>query len=172
MKYQPKIEYRVDQPYLGIRTQVPMKKMKKVIPVLNGELFAWMREKGIQVQGAPILRYHVINMEGLMDIEVGVPVAGEYPGATLSNGDQIQPGVLPAGRYAALVFTGANNGIKGNGALLDWGAQNGLTWDRWDVPAGDAFRSRYETYLTDPADEPDLKKWQIEVAIRIKDAPV
>jgi pimeloyl-ACP methyl ester carboxylesterase len=57
--------------------------------------------------------------------------------------------------------------IAANAALLEWGGAQGLTWDRHDTPAGDAFGGRYERYLTDPKEEPDEKKWETEVAIRV-----
>ena len=110
------------------------------------------------------MRYHVINMPGNMDVEMGVPVAHAVSG----NG-RVSPGVIPAGRYASLVYTGIENGIPGNKALIDWAAANGVKWDRWDDANGDAFRSRVEYYLTDPDEQPDPKQWETEVAIRIAD---
>jgi effector-binding domain-containing protein len=114
--------------------------------------------------GAPFIRYHVINMQAKLDIEVGAPVAGPLPGD-----GRVKAGVLPAGRYAALVYTGVENGIKGNQALLDWARAKGIRWDRWDDENGDAFGARYESFLTNPADEPDPAKWETEVAIRLAD---
>src|SRR5688500_7079874 len=115
---EPKVENRDAQHYVGIRTQVPMKGLKKAIPQLTGEVFAWLEKQGVEPAGAPFIRYHVINMETQMDVEMGVPVA-----SALSGDRRIAPGVLPAGRYAALVYTGVKNGIKGNAALLNWGAK-------------------------------------------------
>ncbi len=161
---EPKLENRNAQPYVGIRTQVPMKEFKKVIPQLHGEVFAWLEKQRVAPTGAPFMRYYVINMESKMDIEMGVPVANALPGD-----DRVHAGVLPAGRYAALVYTGVRNGIKGNAALLDWAAKKGLVWDRWEVENGDAFGARLESYLTNPADEPDQAKWETEVAIRLAD---
>jgi effector-binding domain-containing protein len=162
---EPKLEDRNKQHYVGIRTQVPMKEMGKgVIPQLLGEVFAWLGKQGVAPAGAPFIRYHVINMEANMDIELGVPIASALP----SDG-RVSPGVLPAGRYATLVYTGLRNGIKGNKALLDWAAEKGIRWDRWDAENGDAFRSRYESYLTDPAEEPNQAKWETEVAIKVAD---
>jgi effector-binding domain-containing protein len=161
---EPKLEARPEQPTVGIRTQVPMKAFKKVIPELLDEVFAWTVRQGITPVGPPFMRFHIINMAGNMDVELGVPVA---PG--VAGDDRVRAGALPAGRYATLVYTGVRNGIKANGALLDWGAAQGLTWDRHDTEAGDAFAGRYESYLTDPAEEPDPKKWETEVAIRVVD---
>jgi effector-binding domain-containing protein len=161
---EPKIEYRPDQPYIGIRTQVPMSKFKKAIPQHTEEVFAWLHRRGVAPAGAPFIRYHVINMSGPMDIELGVPVA-----SAIQGDDRVSAGVLPAGRYASLIYTGVSHGIKGNKTLLEWGAAQGLRWDRWDEPHGDAFGGRYESFLTSPEEEPDTAKWDTEVAIRLAD---
>jgi hypothetical protein len=108
------------------------------------------------------LRYHVIDMNGEMDIEVGLPVDSPLPGD-----GHITPGVLPAGRYASLVYTGS--GLTGNKTLLDWARANDITWDRWKDPRGDAFGARLERFLTDPKIEPRKTKWEIEVAMKIAD---
>lgn len=161
---EPKIEDRKEQPYVGIRSQVPWTEFGRVIPQSLGEVFAWLQKQGMAPDGAPFMRYYVVNMESKMDVELGVPVA-----SALSGEDRVRPGVLPAGRYASLVYTGVGNGIEGNKALIDWGMERGLVWDRWDVENGDAFGARVEFYLTDPANEPDQEKWETEVAIRLAD---
>jgi effector-binding domain-containing protein len=161
---EPKLEDRPEQPTVGIRTQVPMKAFKKIIPELLGEVFAWTRQHGVVPVGPPFMRFHVINMAGNMDVELGVPVASGVPGD-----GRVAAGAIPAGRYASLVYTGVRDGIKANAALLDWGAAQGLVWDRHDTATGDAFAGRYESYLTDPDEEPDPKRWETEVAIRVAD---
>lgn len=157
----PKLEDRPEQRYVGIRDQVPMSKLKKIIPQFLDELFAWLGGRGVQPAGPPFIRYHVIDMAGAMDVELGVPVA-----AAVQGDGRVSPGVIPAGRYASLVYRGVS-GIAGNKALLEWAAKSGVAWDRWDAERGDAFRSRVEYFLTDPAEEPDRKKWETEVAIKV-----
>ena len=160
----PKLEDRPEQRYVGIRTQVPMSQFKKIIPQFLDELFAWLGKQEVDPAGAPFMRYHVINMAGNMDVELGVPVA------TVVRGDgRVAPGVIPAGRYATLVYSGVT-GIKGNKTLIDWAVKNNIRWDRWNDENGDAFRARVEYFLTDPAEEPDRKKWETEVAIKVVDA--
>ncbi len=162
---EPKISEREAQHYMGIRTQVTIKEMGEgVIPQLHREVLTWLKKQDVAPTGAPFLRFHVINMEAKMDIEMGWPVARALPGH-----NRIRAGVLSAGRYASLIYTGLMNGMEGNKALLDWGAEKGLVWDRWEAENGDAFGARFESYLTDPADEPDPAKWEIEVAIRLAD---
>ncbi len=161
---EPKIEDRTEQHYVAIRTQATMQELDTVIPQGLGEVFAWLEKQGVAPAGAPFTRYLVIDMEALLDIEVGVPVA-----TALSGDDRISAGVLPAGRYASLVYTGIDIGIKANWALLKWGAEKGLVWDTWKTEKGNAFGARFESFLTNPDEEPDRAKWETEVAIRLAD---
>ncbi|HYF64037.1 MAG TPA: GyrI-like domain-containing protein [Herpetosiphonaceae bacterium] len=151
--------------YHGIRTQTPMKGMFTVVARLRAALEAWMEERQVAGIGSAFLRYHVIDMAGVMDIAVGIPVAAPLPGDGQVIADQ-----LPAGRYARLVYQG--HGLTGNKALLAWAAAQGLALDRSEVPEGDAFRARFERYLTDPRVEPRKTKWDIEVAIKLADERV
>lgn len=156
----PKLDNRKEKRYLGIRFQVPFKGMSSHISKRFKEIQHWAGEHGVRIAGAPFLRYYVIDMAGEMDLEVGIPVSAAHSGDEL-----VRPGVLPAGRYASLVYTGS--GYAGNKALIEWAEAQGIRWDRWDDPKGDAFRSRYESYLTDPKVEPRRKNWQVEVAIKV-----
>ncbi|HZO90190.1 MAG TPA: GyrI-like domain-containing protein [Chthonomonadaceae bacterium] len=117
----------------------------------------------METSGPPFLRYHVIDMAGDMDIEVGFPVATPHAGE-----GRVSAGVLPAGRYANLIYIGS--GLAGNKALIEWARANNLAFDRWDDEKGDAFRSRYEAYLTDPRVGPRKTKWEVEVAIKLADS--
>jgi effector-binding domain-containing protein len=161
---EPIVDERPERHTAGIRLKAPVRDFKKVIPRTLTEVLAWVKEHGVGVGDPPFMRFHVINMEGEMDIELGVPVA-----SSVQPDDRITPGVLPAGRYASLIYTGRDRGYAGNGVLINWAQKQGLKWDRWDDPAGDAFACRYESFLTDPAEEPDHKKWETEVAIKLPD---
>ena len=98
-----------------------------------------------------------------MDSEVGFPVV-----RALAHEGRVAAGLLPAGRYARLIYRG--NGLTGNSPLLDWGKATGIVWDRWADAQGDTFGARYETFLTDPTVEPRKTKGDIEVAIQLRDA--
>ncbi|HET6823875.1 MAG TPA: GyrI-like domain-containing protein [Anaerolineales bacterium] len=158
----PKIDRRPKQVYMGIRTVTPFKGMSKVIGTLSDKMNAWVEECNVKPSGPPFLRYHVIDMRGFMDIEFCVPVRKALP-----DDGEVKAGVLPAGRYASLIYSGG--GISGNRALIEWVRSQGLEFDRWDTEQGDTFRGRYETYLTDPNVEPRKSMWQIEVAIKLAD---
>jgi effector-binding domain-containing protein len=157
---QPKIEERAEQPYLGIRFQASYRGMFAQVNKQFKMLDKWLRQHGVTPAGPHFLRYHVIDMAGDMDIEVGVPVATPLPGDEL-----VKPGQLPAGRYASLIYNGL--GLAANKALLEWIRANHLALDKWADPKGDAFGCRYEAYLTDPKNEPRKKQWEIELAMKL-----
>jgi hypothetical protein len=54
-------------------------------------------------------------------------------------------------------------------ALLDWAAEQGLTWDMTPGADGDRWACRLEIYLTDPRQEPDMSKWVTQLAFRLAD---
>jgi effector-binding domain-containing protein len=159
---EPKIDYHPEKLYMGIRTQTPFKGMFGVVTKLFKEMNAWIKQHEVELAGPPFLRYHVIDMQGEMDIEVCFPVESVLP-----SDQRVSVGVLPAGRYASLIYT--NSGLAGNKALISWILDNNILMDKWDDAKGDAFRSRYEAYLTDPKIEPRKTKWEIEVAIKLAD---
>jgi effector-binding domain-containing protein len=97
-----------------------------------------------------------------MDIEVGAVTAKPVTGD-----DRVRPGVLPAGRYAALTYV--NHGRRANRTLIEWARAEGLKFDCVEAPDGDRFACRYEAYLTDPRTERMKTRWQIELAIRLAD---
>jgi len=81
-------------------------------------------------------------MKCMMDVEVELMTH-----AGLVGQGRIQPGSLPNGRYATLVYRG--NGLRGNQALLIWGKDNGITFDPLVAGEVESYTGRYEAYLTD-----------------------
>ena len=152
----PRVEQRPEKACLGIRVVTPFRGMLRVRDELLAELYPWLAGRGIEPAGPFFLRLHVIDMEGLMDLEVGVVTA---PG--LEGDDRVRPGVLPAGGYATLTYV--DHARRANKALIEWARDNGVAVDRWDAPGGDAFACRYEAYVTDPRTEPRKTKWKVEL---------
>jgi effector-binding domain-containing protein len=162
---EPKVEERAEQPYVAVRTRVPMPNWGHLLPGLWGEVYGWLGRQGVAPTGPPLIRYRVIDMQTELEIDVGVPVA-----QALTGDDRITADVLPAGRYTKLVYTGDYSGLVGaTAALLDWGAAQGLVWDSRTGPRGDEFGARFESYLTDPQEEPDPAKWETALAMRLAD---
>jgi effector-binding domain-containing protein len=157
----PQIDYCEEKLYMGIRAVVAFNGMFAEVDKLLKELRIWVKSQGLADEGPFFLRYYVIDMEGPMEIEVGFMVS-EQRAAT----ERIKPGTLPAGRYANLTYTGG--GLKGNKALLEWVRDQGVVLDRWDDTAGDAFRCRYEAYLTHDRLQPRKSKG-VDLAIKVAD---
>lgn len=156
----PKIEDRKEQHYAGIRASVPMHGIAAFVDESFPEVFAHLEKQGVHPAGAPFLRYNLIDMEGELEIEAGVPV----PAAVGEEG-RVFAGVVPAGRYGTLTYTGDYEGlVDANEALQEWARTEGLGWAMTPTEHGDRFESRLEVYLTDPSSEPDPTKWETEVA--------
>jgi effector-binding domain-containing protein len=161
----PVITERPAQPYVAIRGQVTMQTMDAILPSLGPRVFAWLRERDIPPAGPPFWKYNVIDMDRLLEVEVGVPVA-----APVEGDDKVLAGVLPAGRYATLRHTGHPDELIGVVASLrEWASQQGLAWDMTHAPDGERWAARLEIYETNPADEPDMAKWTTQLAFRLSD---
>jgi effector-binding domain-containing protein len=158
----PKIEYQAETHYMGIRKEVHFEGMFGKMGLAEKELKKWFKEHGIEASGGPFLRYHRIDMKGMMDMEFGIPVATPLEGT-----ESIKAGIIPAGRYVSHIYTGG--GLKGNQVLMKWILENNLPMDTWTSEEGDHFASRYEQYLTDPKARIIKTKIDILLAIKLKD---
>lgn len=161
---EPTIVERSAQPYMSITGLVTMQRIPEIADRMP-EVFQWLAARGIEPAGAPFFKYNVIDMERELEIEVGVPVAD-----VLEGDDVVRPGVLPAGRYASVTHVGhPQQLIDATAALLQWAAQQGLSWDVTRTDRGERWGCRLELYKSDPAVEPDMNKWETELAFRLAD---
>ena len=160
----PEIVTRAEQPYAAIGARVRMAELGG-LGARIGEVFGWLGARGLGPAGAPFFKYNLIDMERELEVEAGVPVA-----AAVDGDDQVISGVLPAGRYATLTHVGHPSELLGvTGALLDWAATQGLRWDMSPADGGERWGCRLEIYLTDPSQEPDMSKWETQLAFRLAD---
>jgi effector-binding domain-containing protein len=158
MAEEPHVQQREPQAYAGLPLTVTMETLPGAVDAGFPELFGWLGAHEVAPAGPPFIRYHVIDMEGELELELGVPVAVPVPG-----GDRIRPGVLPGGRYVTLLHTGPYDGlVAANAALQDWARRNGVALA--SSADGRHWPGRVEHYLTDPSAEPDPARWQTEVA--------
>src|ERR1700758_967445 len=97
----PKIVERGEQPYVALKEVVSMKEIGAVAGKFLGEIFGWVGGHGLTPAGAPFFKYNVVDMERGLEIEVGIPTA-----TLVKGGDRVSAGVLPAGRYASLLYRG------------------------------------------------------------------
>ncbi len=104
-------------------------------------------------------------MEREFLVEVGLPVASQ-----IEDDGEIRGGTLPAGRFAVMTHTGAPQTlVAATAELLDWAEEQGLAWDVSQTEKGEKWGCRLESYLTNPAEQPDTSKWQTELAFRLAD---
>jgi effector-binding domain-containing protein len=165
---QPEMQTRNAQHYVAIRSQVTMQELPTIIPSHIDEVAAWLGQRRVEPDGPPLIRYHVCptsaEPNAMLDIAIGWPVASAVPGS-----GQFIAGELPSGQYASLVYTGVENGISGNAALIEWAQAQEMQWDSWDEVQGEAFAGRVEHLLDGPEDDPDPANWDTEVAIKLAD---
>lgn len=160
---EPSITPLPERHYVALAASVTMPTLGTVVPPLLAEVFGWLGGRGTAPAGPPFFRYNVIDMAGRIEIEAGVPVAVAATGE-----DRVLAGVLPAGRYVTVSHIGAPDTLAAATAdLLHWAAARGLTWDMAPSPAGERWGARLESYLSDPASEPDPARWVTELAFRL-----
>ena len=164
MSAAPEIMTRAGQPYVAISARVTMAGLGGLGERL-GEVFGWLGARGLAPAGAPFFKYNVIDMMRELEVEAGVPVA-----AAVDGDDHVLSGVLPAGRYATVTHVGHPSELmEVTRALLDWAARQGLRWDMSPAGGGERWGCRLEIYLTDPGEEPDMSKWETQLAFRLAD---
>ncbi len=148
--------------YLGIRLSTPFDGMFAVVTKGLKELRKWCKANALSEEGPYFLRYYHCDMKSMMEVEVGL-----MTNAALVGEGAIQPGSLPPGRYATLVYRG--NGLRGNQALMKWAKENAVTFDPLVDGAAESYVCRYEAYLTDYRTEPRKLLWDVELSIKIAD---
>ncbi len=156
----PRVEERAQTPTLGIREPVPFRTMLSNRDRLLAELISWLTAHEVEPDGPFFLRLHVVDMAGMMDIEVGV-VSG-----AVSDDDRVRSGVMPAGSYAVLEYR--KTSMAANGMLRNWVRDEGLSLDLQDTAAGEAFAGRFEIYVTDPRSERMKTRWVVQLAFLLR----
>jgi effector-binding domain-containing protein len=123
------------------------------IPALIGKVYEALTAAGIAPSGMPYTRVVSLGLLS-MEIEVGWPVAAPFPG----SGDVVQ-GSLPAGPAAVATYLGPYESIgPAHEAIAAWCKEHGQTM------AG----APWESYFTDPNEEPDSSKWRTDIAFPLK----
>jgi hypothetical protein len=127
-----------------------MQTMESILVSLHLQVFAWLRERNIPPSGPPFWKNNVIDMDRLLEVEVGVPVA-----ASVDGDEKVLAGVLLSGGYATLRYTGHPDCvISAVASLREWAGQEGPTLDMTDTPGGERWAARLEIFETYPAVEP------------------
>ncbi len=148
--------------YLGIRFETPFAGMFAQVTKALKELRKWSKENSLSDDGPYFLRYYHCDMKSIMDVEVGLVTH-----AGLDAQGRIQPGSLPQGKYATLIYRG--NGLRGNQAIMKWASDHAIRFDPLVAGEVESYTCRYEAYLTDYRIEPRKLLWDVELSIKIAD---
>ena len=157
----PEVIERAEQPYVAIRATVTMASIGAASAHFPA-VFDWLARHGSGPAGPPFFKNcDVIDMDSQLQIEVGVPVPEH-----LAADGSVVAGVLPAGRYASVIHVGHPGQLADTTAdLLTWAESNGLAFDNTATSEGERWAClSLENYLADPAQQPDMNKWEIQLA--------
>jgi AraC family transcriptional regulator len=136
------------QPFLFVQAKVARSEIAKAIAEGLGKVFPYAIKAGLPMAGPPTARY-LTSGPGLLDMQVGVPIAVAAPGD-----GEIQAGELPGGPIAVAVHAGAYDQLADTYAAME-------RWMEANHHRGGA--APWESYVTDPGDVPDVKDWRTEV---------
>ncbi len=162
MPFEYEVVDRPAQPYVALRDVVPMDRVS-VVADRFGELFGWLGQRSLNPVGPPFLRYRVIQADGRLDMEAGIPVGGE-----VSAEGAVSVDVLPAGRFLMAEHLGPYSGVGALTAdLLAWAHDHLLSFDQHAVALGEEWGCRLEIYPTDPRQEPDPQRWLTLLAFKL-----
>jgi effector-binding domain-containing protein len=153
---EPKVRERTGQPYVAIPIRATLREWGEV-NALVAEVLGWLSGRGIAPAGALFYRHRVIGgMDAKFEVEVGFPVATEVEGD-----GRVVAGAKPAGRYVVATHHGHPDDIAASHlALVEWAGRQGVPLAK----DGEVWLGLFESYLSDPAVEPDPDKWRTELA--------
>lgn len=154
----PHLEHREEQPYASIAIKANFQEWGAVNALIP-ELFTWLGAR--EPAGAPFFRHRVIGgMEERFELEVGIPLT-----APIAGDGRVQAGSKPAGTYVVLTHEGHPDTIANSHvALVEWAAEQGLELAK----TGESWDALFESYLTNPEEEPTPEKWRTELAYLVK----
>ena len=131
-----------------IHLTIPRTEVQKVMGPGLKELMGTLAKQGVK-PGGPWFTHHFKMDPGVFDFEIGVPVEGAFEEA-----GRVRRGELPAATVARTVYHGGYEGLPGA-----WGE-----FEAWIKAQGrKSAVSLWETYLTDPSENPDPATWRTEL---------
>lgn len=157
---EPTRSQRIEQPCVFIPISVSLREWGRA-NALVGELFDWLARHDAPLSGPPFFRYLTVgDMDRPFDLHVGVLI-----GETVTGDGRVSAGLVPEGGYAVAVHTGhPDRLLESLNALDAWVAERRFAPAKRREENAEVWEGRYVFYLTDPAEQPDLNQWSIEIA--------
>lgn len=136
--------------YLYVTDTVPSSEISKSLGENYGAIMTFIKEKEIQIMGAPFAIYLAYDPDGNTAMQPAIPVAEGSKGNDMIMVNTTQPQLV-----LSVNFYGPydNSGIA-HDAIYAFAEQNGYEM------AG----SPWESYITDPSEEKDPSKWLTKVS--------
>jgi effector-binding domain-containing protein len=143
------VEELAPQQAAAIRAEVPMAELRSVFDRGFGAVMSAVAAQGLTVTGPPFGFYPRMP-DATVEVVVGFPVSGP-----VTADGEVVPFELPGGRAVTAIHVGPYEGLQATyRQLTTWAAAQGLQLaDRM-----------WETYLSDPAAEPDAQTWRTAIA--------
>lgn len=143
------ITERDAQPTAGLRERVPVAELEGFFARAFHETMAHLQSSGSTPAGPPFGKYYSAPGE-TVDVEAGFPVD-----APIVATGKVIPGMLPGGRVVEAVHVGPFDTMHRTYRELErFMAGAGLS------PGG----AVWESYLSDPAAEPDPRTWRTRIS--------
>lgn len=159
----PKITERTAQACIYVPFTVTMNEMQR--PANEGfpQIFAFIEQHRLKPVGEAFYNYRRIDMSSTLDVEAGIAVEVAGP-----DGAAVRNGILPAGRFVELSYTGHPDQLMTvTGMLIGWLRETGQKLDVDEKADGDHFACRLEIYESDPAEVPDMNDWVTTLAFKL-----
>jgi len=153
----PEFEIRsIPQQHIAaIRLSAAMDQIGEVMGQAFPRLYHAVTETGAVPVGPPLARYFSFGGP-IIEFECAIPVEAPFAGA--SDG-AVESGEIGGGEAAVGMHVGPYDTIGGTWeAMAAWAEEQGR------VPADPGW----ESYLTDPGEEPDAAKWMTEVYMPVR----
>ena len=140
----------------AIRLSAAMDQVGEVMGQAFPKLYQAVTEAGAVPAGPPLTRYFSYGGP-IIEFECAIPVAERLAGA--GDDDDVKPGEIGGGEAAVGMHVGPYDTI---GAT--WEAIGSWVEEQSRVPSDPAW----ESYLTDPSEEPNPAKWMTEVCMPLR----
>lgn len=149
--------------YVAVRLPVVIPFDKEMDSAFE-ELFEAFANAGVEPDGIEFVKFNLVDMPRL-EIEVGMTTDAAVP---LSG--RMVNGVLPAGRYVRMTYTGPYDGLYDATAMLvGWAKERRLQWDAENTKNGEVFAARLEVHENNPSIEPDPAKLVTTLLFKLSD---
>lgn len=145
MALEAEVKHIASQPTAAIKIKTSQAKIGDDLGRIYQTVHAYLEKIGGPFAGPPYCLYHDVSSES-WSIEAGFPVAGPIQGE-----GEIASSALPGGKVATAMHTGPYDRLS----------ETWMAFESWVKEQGiQAMGPAWESYITDPGQEPDSSKWK------------